>query len=92
MHPQRADVVRVINAILRKNRRILEDFIREGEETARVTKARLAKKGFNFQYITGAYANREGSIYYFCYEYGYMLLERDWYYVIRRKDILQGEE
>jgi hypothetical protein len=26
-------------------------------------------------------------MYYFCYEYGYMLVEDEWYYISRRKDI-----
>lgn len=91
MHPPRADVVRRVNAVLRKNRRILEEVIPEGAEVARVTKARLTRKGFNFQHITGAYANKEGSIYYFCYEYGYMLLEKNWFYVIRRAEIILSD-
>ena len=76
--------IRNINNILRKNRRILEDLI--PDETAKTTRDRLIEKGFNFQYLTSTYTNKKGMMYYFCYEYGYLPLENDWVFLVKRKD------
>jgi len=76
--------IRNINNILRKNRRILEELI--PDETAKTTRGRLIEKGFNFQYLTSTYTNRKGMMYYFCYEYGYLPLENDWLFLVKRKD------
>jgi predicted nucleic acid-binding Zn ribbon protein len=75
--------IRNVNNILRKNRRILEDLI--PEETAKITRDILVEKGFNFHYLTNTYTNRKGMIYYFCYEFGYLPLENDWYFLVKRK-------
>lgn len=75
--------IRNINNILRKNRRILELLI--PEETAKTTKAKLVQKGFDFQYITHVYTNKKGTSYYFCYEYGYLPLDNDFYFLVKRK-------
>src|SRR5438094_10357753 len=71
-------LVRNINNILRRNRRILEALIKPGEETAKSTKSRLLEKGFSFRYFTHTYTNQKGTVYHFCYEYGYLQLENDW--------------
>jgi len=75
--------VRTVNNILRKNRRILAELI--PEETAKTTKELLMEKGFNFQYVTNTYTNKMGNQYYFCYEFGYLPLENDLYFLVRRK-------
>lgn len=75
--------MRNVNNILRKNRRILEELI--PEETAKTTREKLMEKGFNFQYLTNTYRNNRGNLYYFCYEFGYLPLENDWYFLFRRK-------
>ena len=79
-------LVRNINNILRKNRRILEEILPESEEKAKTTKERMLEKGFQFKYITHTYKNKQGNIYYFCYEYGYLLLENDWVLVVKRNE------
>ncbi len=78
--------MRNINNTLSKNRRILESQIAEGEETAKVNKEKLLSEGFLFKYITHTYTNKKGNIYYFCYEYGYLPLENDWYLIVKRKE------
>jgi hypothetical protein len=84
MHPAKADYVRLVNAILRKNRRILEELMVKGEETSKVAKSKLVRKGFDFNFMTNAYTNNDGTVYCFCYEYGYLQLSNGWCYVIRR--------
>ena len=76
--------IRNVNNILRKNRRILEELI--PEETAKATKAKLLHKGFSFTYYTNTYTTKKGATYYFCYEYGYLPLERDYYFLVKRKE------
>jgi len=76
--------VRNINNTLRKNRRILEGLI--PEETAKATKDKLLQKGFNFQYYTNTYTTKKGKAYYFCYEYGYLPIDNDFYFLVKRKE------
>lgn len=77
--------VRNVNNILRKNRRILEEFIPEGEEMKKIQKEKLALAGFNFKYHTHQYQNQKGQIYFFNYEFGYLPLDGDWVLVVKRK-------
>lgn len=76
--------MRNVNNILRKNRRILETLI--PEETAKATKAKLLEKGFDFTYITNSYTTKKGATYFFCYEYGYLPIENDFYFLVKRKE------
>lgn len=77
--------VRNINNMLGKNRRILEDLLPGVEEMAKTQKERLLQQGFSFKYITHTYVNKKGTMYFFCYDYGYLPLENDWYLVVKRK-------
>lgn len=84
MHPAKADYVRLVNAILRKNRKILEDCLLKGEDVTKIAKSKLARKGFDFNFMTSAYTRSDGTVYCFCYEYGYLALSNGWCYVLRR--------
>ena len=79
--------VRNINNALRRNRRILEQVLPVSEEMSKIAKQKMLDKGFQFKYLTHTYVNKKGNIYYFCYEYGYLLLENDWVLVVKRKDV-----
>lgn len=76
--------VRRINHILRKNRRILAFLNPEGKVT--VDGLRLAEEGFNFHYYTNAYKTKKGSVYFFCYDHGYLRLENDQYMLVQKQD------
>jgi hypothetical protein len=78
-------VVRNINNVLTKNRKILDGILGE-EKTIKANKEKLLRLGFNFKYITHTYTNKNGDTYCFCYEMGYLPLENDWYLVVRRKE------
>ena len=65
--------MRNINNILRKNRRILIDLNPSGK--AKVHKDKLVEAGFSFSYFTNVYRTKKGNVYYFCYEYGYLMLD-----------------
>lgn len=74
--------VKQINAILKKNRHILEKHNPDGK--ARVKKAVLDKEGFNFGYHTHIYETQKGGKYYFCYEYGCLELENEMFLIVKK--------
>mgnify|MGYP000858374932 CR=1 FL=1 len=78
--------MRNINNVLGKNRRILESLLPETEETGKANKEKLLRLGFQFKYITDLYTTKTGKTYYYCYDYGYLPLENDWYLIVRRKE------
>jgi hypothetical protein len=80
------NLVRNINNALGKNRRILESFLKQEEETANIHKDKLLEKGFQFKYLTHTYTTKKGKVYFFCYDLGYMPLDNDWYLLVKRKD------
>ncbi|GAA4316115.1 hypothetical protein [Compostibacter hankyongensis] len=77
--------VRRVNHILRRNRSILETLIPPDTGKIRLAQSQLVDKGFNFSYYTHIYKTRNRHTYYFCYEYGYMLLEDDYYMLVKRE-------
>ena len=78
--------VRTINSILKKNRRILEELLSTNKETCRVGKEKLQRLGFHLNFHTHTYTNKKGNMYTFCYEYGYLPLDDDWFLVVKRKE------
>jgi hypothetical protein len=77
--------MRRVNNILRKNRRILKEYLLQ--ENHAVTGLQLAEEGFNFHYFTNTYRTREGIDHFFCYDHGYVRLESDLFTIVRKKDI-----
>lgn len=78
--------VRKVNYILRKNRRILQELIPEGEGMSKMPKQKLLSAGFDPNYHTHQIANRKGDVYRFCYEYGWLPIEGDWVLLVKRKE------
>jgi hypothetical protein len=76
--------IRQVNAILKRNRRILEELNPDGK--TRLTRKKLLAKGFNFEYFTNIYKTQTGKNYYFCYESGYLALENDDILLVRNKE------
>lgn len=83
-------LVRQINRVLAKNRKILEQLNPEG--TTRVRREVLLQMGFNFHYNTNLYETREGKCYYFCYDYGYIFLTEDLLALVIRKDYVTKKQ
>ncbi len=81
-----SNYVRNINNSLLKNRKILEGLLPETEDMAKTTHDKLQQKGFVFKYHTHTYKNKKEQVYYFCYDYGYLPLENNWYLLVRRKE------
>lgn len=79
-------MVKTVNAILLKNRKILQTLLSAADDTAKTTRDRLVKQGFNFTYHTHLYTTKTGNQYCYCYEYGYLPLENDWFLLVRAKE------
>ncbi|GGC82363.1 hypothetical protein GCM10011508_07120 [Flavobacterium lutivivi] len=76
------NLMRNINNKLRKNYRILSDTNTEGK--TKTTKAKLLSKGFDFEYFTNILNTKTGNTYYFVYDQGYMLLDNDFYMLVKK--------
>lgn len=80
------NLVRNINHALGKNRRILESFIPTDEEMGKASKEAMLQSGFQFKYFTHIYTNKKGTQYFCCYDYAYLLLENDWYLIVKNSN------
>ncbi len=79
-------LVRNINATLLKNRKVLESILPATEETAKASKDKLLRLGFHFKYLTHLYTTKTGKTYYYCYDYGYLPLDNDWFLIVKKKE------
>lgn len=86
MKSKERPLLKEVNAILSKNRKILQSLLPDQARIVKVNKELLLQKGFRFDYITRWYINKRGAAYYYCYEYGYLPLEGDFYLIVRRKE------
>ena len=77
------NLVRTINNRLRKNYRILEKL--NAKDKTKVTKERLQREGFSFQFYTSQYTTKAGSIYNYVYDQGYLPLENNWILLVKRE-------
>jgi predicted nucleic acid-binding Zn ribbon protein len=73
-----------VTNILRKNRRILLELNPTGK--AKVNRDKLNEKGFDFTYFTSQYVTKEGAIYHFCYEQGYLAMDKNWFLLVVKKE------
>jgi hypothetical protein len=71
---------------LLKNRKILASVLPDTEETAKANKEKLQRLGFQFKYLTHTYTTKSGKTYAYCYDYGYLPLDNDWYLIVKRKE------
>lgn len=78
--------IRNVNNALGKNRRILKVLLPEGEPTSKAHRDKLMEKGFQFKYQTHQYCAINGNTYYYCYEYGYLPLENNWFLIVKSKE------
>ncbi len=77
--------VRNVNNALNRNRRILESILPPDKEKITVQKEKLLHQGFSFKYFTYLLTTQKGATYFYCYDYGYLPLESDWYLIVRKK-------
>ena len=82
-----SNYVRKVQAILKRNRRILEHLNPEGK--TKKHRDHLAENGYNFNYHTNTSSTRKGTRYVFCFEQGYAELENGWLLLVRRDEYLE---
>jgi predicted nucleic acid-binding Zn ribbon protein len=76
--------IRDVNNILKKNRRILVLLNPDGK--SKVSRDKLKSKGFDFNYFTSTYITKEGAQYFYCYEQGYLPIEKDQCLLVIKKE------
>ncbi len=82
----RNNYIRRVNSALLKNRKLLKSLLPDGQEMAKVHEKKLISLGFQFRYHTHTYTTKKGHHYIFCYEYGYLSIENNWYLLVRGKE------
>jgi hypothetical protein len=88
-------LMRNINNILRKNRRILEEVLAPFEKkTLMIERQKLVEKGFQFEYFTEQYQPKNQEQYYYCYDYGYRPIDSEKVLAVKdtRKKIFPWEK
>jgi len=78
------NLMRRVNRTLRKNRNILEGLNPNGK--SKTSKKVLLQKGFDFGFHTNTYTTKNGNTYYFCYEQGYLPLEKELFALVIKKE------
>jgi len=76
--------IRKVNRILKRNRNILESLTPK-DKSIKIRAKELAKEGFSFEYFTHQYTTKVGKTYNFCYEYGYLMLDDDYFALVYNK-------
>ena len=77
--------MRNINNVLRKNRRVLIELNPEGKSIT-TSRDELLMRGFNFNYFTNTFETKQGKMYYFCYDQGYLELENGKYALVVKQE------
>jgi len=76
--------IRNTNHALRKNRRILIELNPMGK--SRTSREKLLAKGFDFSHFTSIYTTKDGAQYFYCYEQGYLPIEKDSFLLVIKKE------
>ena len=79
-------IVKDINTQLKRNRKILEEFVPPETGKINVSQQKLIDKGFNFSYHTHLYKTKTGTVYTFIYDYGWLKLDEQLYMLVKRKE------
>ncbi len=78
------NLMRRINAILLRNRRVLARLHAAG--ATRISRRELLDRGFVFEYFTNEYRTGAGKSYRFCYDQGYRILETGQILLVLRRE------
>ncbi len=81
------NLIRRIDGILRKNRRIMESLNPNGK--IKVHRSKLIEMGFDFNYYTNIFKTRNGNTYYFCYDQGFLLVNDDVFTIVERQEYIK---
>ena len=64
-------VIRQVNHLLLRNRRILETFLKGQHSSVTVMRKTLSAKGFQFDFFTHTYHAADGKTFFCCYDHAY---------------------
>jgi len=70
-------LIRNQNNQLLKNRKILETIYGKEKIFIKINNSELLKMGFDFDLVTQVRKTKQQSLYYYCYEFGYMPINND---------------
>lgn len=84
LNSDNTNLVRNINNALRKNRRILMELNTTGK--TKIMRQKLIENGFDFHFFTSLYTTKDGAVYHYCYEQGYLQTDKDWFLLVVRQE------
>ena len=76
------NLIRNTNNKLRKNYKILGEINSSGK--TKTTRNKLNNRNFDFNLFTSIYTTKTGNVYYYIYDQGYLLLENDYFLLIKK--------
>lgn len=75
--------VRNINNALRRNRRLLKEYLTG--DVSKVSRKKLTDAGFNFSFYTNmSITKTNNNTYFYCYEFGYLLIDAEWMLIVKK--------
>ncbi len=81
---EQLQLIRNVNSILKKNRKILEEMNPQGKKTTH--REEMLKRGFDFQYFTNIHRTKAGDEYRFCYDQGFLELDKGFILLVKRRE------
>lgn len=78
-------IAKKIDVILHRNRSILLELLGKDTYHKKLKRLTLAKKKFNFKYMTHYNVNKQGKIYHHVYDFAWMEFSDDQILIVRRK-------
>jgi predicted nucleic acid-binding Zn ribbon protein len=85
LNSDETNYVRNVNHALRKNRRLLQGLLSTGKTT--ISREKLMQIGFDFNYFTNIDKTKDGAIYYYCYEQGYLVTDQEFFMLVEKQDV-----
>ncbi len=76
--------IKQVNKTLRQNHAILKR-LNAGEGKKMIHRDKLLKEGFDFEFFTSTYTTRDKRQYQFCYDQGYLILDKGNVLLVRRE-------
>ncbi len=83
MNSDSTSVMRNVNNILRKNRRILANSLLKDKD--KISREKLNQLGFNFKYSTHSFTSKKGKQYTFWYDYGIMQMDNGGFFIVHNE-------
>ena len=81
INKENKNMIRNVNYRLRRNYKTLSELNKSGK--TKVTRVKLLSSNFDFNVFTSIYTTKTGNTYYYVYDQGYLLLENDYYLLIK---------